>query len=119
MAGEARRKRGVLFGVLAVSALALLAGPASIATAETKVKTVPAEVVSEWKYNPSNPLACGALAFVRWQGPPLKPAGNPSRRWSARPHCSSSARQQATTNAFFPNVDDAYVRSVPAALHGR
>lgn len=63
--------------MLAVSALALLAGPASIATAETKVKTVPAEVVSEWKYNPTNPLACGALAFVKWQDPPLKPEAIP------------------------------------------
>ena len=65
------RSRG-LFGVLAVSVIALLAGPPSIAAAETKVETVPAEVVADWKFNPTNPLQCGAVAFVRWNDPRLK-----------------------------------------------
>lgn len=58
--------------MLAVSAFALMAGLPSIATAETKVKTVPAEVVALWKFNPTNDLQCGALAFVQWKDPPLK-----------------------------------------------
>ena len=67
----------MLFGVLATLAVALLAGLPSIATAETKVKTVPAEIVTEWRFNPTNPLACGALAFVKWKDPPLKPEAIP------------------------------------------
>ncbi len=77
MIGEASKKRGVLVGVLAVSASAVLAGPPSIASAETTVKTVPAEVVALDKFNPTNNLQCGALAFVKWQDPPLTPEAIP------------------------------------------
>ncbi len=75
--GKARRRRGVLLGVLAGSAVALVAGSPTVATAETKVKTVPAEIVSQWKFNPTNPLHCGAVAFVKWKDPPLKPEAIP------------------------------------------
>lgn len=55
----------------------LLAGPPSIAQADTKVVTVPGEVVAMDKYNPANALQCGALAFVKWQDPPLSPEAIP------------------------------------------
>lgn len=71
MSGNAPRKPAVLFGVLAVSSALVVAGSPSIAMAETKVKTVPAEVVALDKFNPTNELQCGALAFVKWQDPPL------------------------------------------------
>ena len=77
MSEKARRDRGLLTAVLAVSAFALLAGAPSIATAETKVKTVPAEIVAQWKFNPTNDLQCGALGFVKWKDPPLKPEAIP------------------------------------------
>lgn len=57
---------------MAVSAVALLAGPPSVATAEQKVVTVPATVVSQWKFNPTNDLQCSALTFVKWKDPDYK-----------------------------------------------
>jgi hypothetical protein len=70
--GEGRRGRRVLIGVLAVSGLALLAGLPSVAAAETKVKTVPGEVVFLNKNRPNDPGNCSAVVFVMWKNPPLR-----------------------------------------------
>lgn len=60
----------MLIAVLAVSALALLAGLPSVAAAKTEVRTIPATVVFENKENPKDPGNCSAAAFAMWQEPP-------------------------------------------------
>ena len=98
--GDARRRSRRLFGVLALSALALLAGPPSIAMAETKVVTVPGTIVSQWKFNPNNELQCSALSFVKWKDPDYKVSEKFPIAWQAFYTASGEERSISGTPPF-------------------
>jgi hypothetical protein len=94
----------MLVGMLA--ALGMLALAPSIATAKTKVITVPAEVVAEDKFNPNNEDQCGAIGFVKWQDPPANPERIPiawTVYWTHLP--SGEERSDTATPPFHDTID--------------